>query len=162
MSATLSELSDIHEKLIPVLREKLHPVEGATPHDLWDYLHAFGKAADALLYAQLFCPQFIDVDGTVLLYQIPDTEQRYRAAKVAATLSSQEIEESFNFVEVPYLFANGNDASNGEVDLLAEFIAEAWRGRLAYLYSSRKFEVYVVPSAQAYSGGAEVRFFELR
>ncbi len=82
-------------------------------------------------------------------------------AKAAATLSLQEIEESFNVVEVSCLFSNRSGSCNGEGDLLAEFIAETWRARLAYLYSPRKFEVYVSSSDQTNSG-AEVRFFEIR
>ncbi len=51
---------------------------------------------------------------------------------------------------MPYLFANkemfcDDDKDEDEDEVLAEFIAEAWRGRLLKLFPERKFIVEVIP-----------------
>jgi hypothetical protein len=151
-----------YQKLISLLRRLFHPVEGATPHDLWDFLHQFGNSVDALLYVQLFCPEFVEVDGSVLLNPMgSNTEKRFLEAKRTSKLDRAEIESSFNILEVSYAFADRSRSSNGEGTLLAEFVAETWRARLNYLYSPRNFEVFVLLPEQT-GGVAEVRFFELR
>src|SRR5258708_22446576 len=94
------------DNLISLLRRRFHPVEGTAPHDLWDFLHQFGNAGDALLYAPLFCPRFIEIDGSILLDRMgPDIEKRFLDAKKASKLKLGEIESSFNVLEVSYAFA---------------------------------------------------------
>ena len=66
-------------------------------------------------------------------------------------------------MEVAYAFSNTAPNTDGDVedDLLAQFVAEAWRGRLAVLYPSRRFEVVIV-SAEQMGSVTTVQFFELR
>jgi hypothetical protein len=152
----------MYRKLTSLLRQQFHPVEGTTRHDLWDFLHQFGNAINALLYAPLFCPEFIEVDGSILLNRMgSNIEERFLDTKRTSKLSLAEIESSFNFLEVSYAFADRTRSSNGEGTLLAEFIAESWRARLMYLYSPRRFEVSVLLPEQT-GEVAEVHFFGLR
>jgi hypothetical protein len=81
-------------------------------------------------------------------------------AKKAAAWSLPELEISFNFLEVSYAFSDRRSSNGGDA-LLAEFIAEAWRGRLTLLYSPRKFEVSVLSPEQTGSV-VGVQFFEIR
>src|SRR6266404_9379067 len=123
----------MHRRLTSLLRQHFHPVEGTAPHDLWDFLHQFGDQMSALLCAPLFCPEFIEGDGSILLNRMgPNIEERFLGAKGTSKLSLAEIESSFNFLEVSYAFADRSRSSNGEGTLLAEFIAESWRARLMY------------------------------
>src|SRR3981189_878794 len=115
----------MHRKLTSLLRQQFHPGEGTTPHDLWDFLHQFGNAINALLHAALFCPEFIEIDGSILLNRMgSNIEERFLDVKRTSKLSLAEIESSFNFLEVSYAFADGTRSSNGEGTLLAEFIAD--------------------------------------
>jgi hypothetical protein len=105
---------------------------------------------------------FFEVEGSVLLDQWTfDQSTRFIAAKRAGQASIQELERSFNFLEVSYAFSNTARETDGDGELLAQFVAESWRGRLALLYPSRQFEVSIIPAKEAGSSVA-VQFCELR
>jgi hypothetical protein len=123
-------------------------------------LHQFGNAIDGLLYAPLFCPPLIEVEGSVLLDQ-GNTAKRFVDAKLTGTMSLRRLEASFNLLEVSYAFSNRARDTGDEGDLLAQFVAEAWRGRLALLYPLRRFEVLVLSPEKTGSVTA-VQFSELR
>lgn len=132
---------------------------------LWDMMHVFGSTRNALLHAQLFCPEFIEIDGSILLRNSVSSfgktkEESFLSGKMAGKLSLAELEASFNSVEVGYLFAHSAD-SDEDGDLLAEIIAETWRARLNYLYPHRKFEVSVLSPEQT-SHITQIEFFEIR
>ncbi|MGH6712656.1 MAG: hypothetical protein ACREEK_27310 [Bradyrhizobium sp.] len=149
-------------QLLTYLRQHFRAVEGTTPHDAWDFTHQFGNAVDALLYVPLYCPEFIEVDGSILLNRMgSDFEKRFVEVKRTSKLALTEIESSFNVLELGYAFSDRTRVSNGENALLAESVAEAWRARLVYLYSPGRFEVSVRWAEQT-GDTAEVHFFELR
>lgn len=88
--------------------------------------------------------------------------KRFREAKKKSPGQLREIESSFNFTEVPYLFAgNGRDASDEEDRQLAGRIAEAWRAWLHHRYPGRRFCVEVIPPEEAGSV-VSVSFYERR
>jgi hypothetical protein len=111
-----------------------------------DLVHAVGTAAQACLYATLFCPEFVEVDGSVLLHRAAETEDEFnRFRRFKDAKGKRAAEASFNFVEVPYLFRPaGRDLSDEEDETLAEMIAASWRGWLCQLYPGRQFEVEVL------------------
>jgi len=140
-------------------------VKGYENFDSYDYLHAIGSAKEALLYAGLFCPDLIEIEDMVLLKMKVDDEVNLKGLyklKSEGKRTHQEIEKSFNFVEVPYCFASGrNDLSEEEETLLAELIASSWRGRLITEYPNRRFKVMVAKVGDL-SDVVAVVFFEER
>jgi hypothetical protein len=152
----------MYTELIDVLKRCYPVTEGEIPHNQWDVMHQFGNAAEALLYVPLFCPEFVEVEGSVLLNRRgTDLEKRFLMAKRAGRHNLSELESSFNFLEVPYAFSNGRYIDAQGDDLLATFVAETWRARLKLLYDARKFEVGVLPPEQTGSV-IGVHFFEIR
>ena len=140
-------------------------IDGYENFDSYDYLHAIGFAKQALLYAGLFCPDLIEIEDIVLLKMKVDDEvnlKEFYKLKSDGKHTRQEIEKSFNFVEVPYCFASKrNDLSEEDEILLAEFIANSWRGRLMTKYPDRKFRVMVAEAGDL-SDVVAVVFFEER
>src|SRR5437870_4598141 len=127
------------EILIAALRRKFKAQEGPVAHSPEDFMHEFGDVVSALLYSVLFVPDFVEVENSVLLrFGREDQAQKFVEAKNNTKMTLSALESSFNFVEVPYLFSN-SDTTDDEAKLLAETIAEAWRGRLKTLYPTRIF-----------------------
>lgn len=155
---------NLHSQLLTTLREAFTHDPRSIPHpqNLWDCVYQFGNEIDALLYAQLFCPDFTQVEDSVLINRIGgDTATAFIAAKKTWKGSLSELEASFNLLEVAEAFSNTERATDTQAALLAEFIAESWRARLALLYPTRGFEVVVLPPAE--SGYVhEIRFSEVR
>jgi hypothetical protein len=151
------------EAILTALRKRFRFVEGQVPHDEMDMLHEAGKAPEALLYSLLFVPRLSIVADSVLLtyiYGVDDTERHFLEGKREGRMSLERLEASFNRVEVPFLFFDRN-ADDDEDRLLAERIAEAWRGALAVFCPDRRFVVNVVPPEE--NGDIiAVEFFERR
>jgi len=114
--------------------------------DLNDFLFEYGNVQSALLYARLFVPEFKLVAGRVILDD-GNAPEAYAKA-ITESLSGEVDPDSFNWIEVFYLFAEsdtGIDPHHYDDDhVLAELIAEAWRGRLLSLFPDRKFVVEVM------------------
>jgi hypothetical protein len=145
--------------LVEIFRTKYQPIEGSVAHEVQDYVHEFGDPTSALLYGTLFVPEFTEVDGSVLL-AAHGREREFRDAKAQRNMPLSELEASFNYVEVPYLFLNGA-CSDAEELLLAKMIAKAWRAQLLMLYPNRMFDILVrLPEETGHV--AEVRFSEVR
>lgn len=131
-----------------------------------DYLHFFGTEKQALLYALVFLPSFEEVLGSVLQVSFRLNASSFPLSFINAINEGgalHDIEDSFNYVETSYIFNLGNMENLTDEDdkLFAECVAEAWRGRLALLYPSRKFNVHVVEPPE--SGDAYgVSFHEIR
>ena len=132
-----------------------------------DLIYQCGDMVSALLYSTIFFPEFIEVDGSILLKNnVPDVETRFRSGGAESNLSLAESEASFNSVEVGYIFST-RPISSFDTDTsaleqkLAKIIADAWRCRLKDLYPTRIFSVSVLTpeeSGSVYS----VEFYELR
>lgn len=150
--------------LVPLLRAAF-----ADGHDTanWtrdDFLHGFGTLHGALLYAALFAPTFIEVEGCIFLAEFaqPPGEElagKIRAARTQSASALAQFLDSCNWLEVPYLFADRR-GSDEEVDTLAHAIADAWRLRLRGCYPNRQFEVRVLPASET-GGTIGVGFIEL-
>lgn len=112
-----------------------------------DFLHAEGSARKAILYSTLFFPEFVEVDGIVLLkMNVADQVnlERFRLMKSVEGKSQRELEQSFNFLEIAYCFGAGrNELAEADEELLADLVAESWKCRLKCDYSHRRFKVYV-------------------
>jgi hypothetical protein len=120
-----------------------HPLEEGANFDIMDFMHAYGKLTQALLYARLFVPEFGVVNGRVILddgYKV----QCYSKAVLESKTGDVD-PDSFNFIEIGFVFGNSSDWDDDEDYILAELVAEAWRARLAMLFPDRKFIVEVIP-----------------
>lgn len=147
--------------ILAALRRRFRFTEGTVPHDAQDMLHQQGQASAALLYSLLFVPQLaIVADSVLVTFGDKDLEERFLKAKAENDWPLDKLEASFNLTEVPYLFADRN-ASDEEVRLLAEQIAEAWRGALAVFSPDRRFVVNVL-SPDVTGDSIAVEFFEIR
>jgi hypothetical protein len=122
-------------------------LDGLERFNLFDFMHLFGSIPCALHYVRLFVPEFKVVAGHVLWDDghVPEIYAKAVAESETGTVDP----DSFNWVEVYYLFsppAGYPDDDGFEEDkVLAELIAEAWRGRLLYLFPNRKFVVEIIP-----------------
>lgn len=112
-----------------------------------DFLHAEGSAKNAILYSTLFFPEFIEVDGVVLLkMNVADQVNldRFRLLKASEKQSQCELEKSFNFLEIAYCFCSGRDQLKSvDEELLAELVAESWKCHLKGSFPHRNFIVRV-------------------
>jgi hypothetical protein len=148
------------EAILTALRKRFRS-DGHVPHDEMDMLHETGKAPEALLYSLLFVPTLFIVDDSVLLmHGVDDAERHFLEAKRASGMPLERLEASINRVEIPFLFID-RDLDDDEERLLAEQIAEAWRGALAVFSPERRFMVKVIPPEENGDVTA-VEFFERR
>jgi hypothetical protein len=138
--------SDASEDITALLRAR-YDQDGGT--DVWhraDFLHGFGSVRAALLHSALFLPELVEVDGLVFLKTFfPGVwDEAKLAAEVRARRASPDellqFMRGFNWVEVPYLFAD-RSGSDEEDAALARLMAEAWRARLKDLFPKRRFDV---------------------
>lgn len=130
-----------------------------------DFIYSFGRASQAVLYSMLYMPELVEVGGSVLLaWNVPDEEakQRFLSGLEKTAMSIEELEASFNFVEIGYLFdAAGRDTTDEEDELLAKLLANAWKGHLALCYPKRVFVIEVLSPAHTGST-VGLHFFEKR
>lgn len=153
-------MSEISER-IQVLGQYLDA--GLTP---LGQIHLHGQASLALLYSSLFVPDVEEVEGSVLLSWNLSDKQRERfigAKRSSQDYQFQELEASYNSVEVSYIFgtAEGRDLQEEDDVVLAEIIAKAWRGFFKITYPDRYFEVEVL-DPDVTQGVVGLRFFEIR
>ncbi len=146
---------DILHKHLPVAE---WTADWKAPPDIDDVVHMFGNVAGALLYARLFVPEFRVVEGIVILDDGVRPEE-FLEAIPESKKDLRELSDGFNWIEPTYIFAN-RDSDWDEDQVLAELIAEAWRGRLLKLFPDRKFIVEVLSSEQT-GGGIGVGFKEV-
>jgi hypothetical protein len=151
----------MNDRLSECLRRHFHPAEGTLPHDEWDFMHQFGNLVDALLYAPLFRPEFVEIDGSVLLGLFGCRSESFVESKRDGAMTLQELERSFNLLEIPYTFSNTGRGGDDDARLLAQFVADCWRAHLTFLHPSRKFEVSILPPDETGSVIA-VQFCEIR
>ena len=123
--------------------------------DRGDFLHERGSTLGALTYSVLFAPAFVEIEGFVFITNLTpepaggleEIAAQLRAARAKSDEDLRNLLASYNWMEVPYLFAN-NRGSDPEVSTLARAIADAWRARLRGLYPDRHFEVRVLPASE--------------
>jgi hypothetical protein len=128
----------------------------------WDLLRDHGDLVSALLCATIFFPEFVEVDGSVLLKDnIDDRDIRFRRAKSDPNNSIAALEASFNSVEIGYLCPRPLLKYDTVQEKLVNIMSETWKCRLKQLYPSRVFSISIVPPEE--SGDVYVmQFFEVR
>lgn len=104
-----------------------------------------GNAEEALLYASLFNPLTIVIDGLVFLKnQINLNNLNERVSHCRSSgWSEDEIERSFNFVEVGYMF-NDRETDEAIDGILADCLRDTWELVLNARYPERRFDVTVI------------------
>ena len=128
--------------------------EGGARFQNWDaveFLHAFGSAHAALLYAALFAPEFVEIEGAVFLKDFgaslqggaEATAEMVRRARAGSPEQFKRFVDSRNWVELPYVCGNPSDTEE-EYERLASLVVDAWRARLKDLYPERRFIVRVL------------------
>ena len=151
------------EELVQLLR-RLYPDRDTTGFNVFDFLHAEGSPAHALLYSRLFWPEFVEIDEMVLLKEsVEDEADRDRLAGATKRYSGdrRKTEESFNLVEVPCLFGKRLlETDEKEAQWLADRLAAMWRCRLKELYPSRRFSVEVIPPEET-GGEVGIVFYQI-
>ncbi len=135
---------------------------------LSDFVHAFGKASDALLYSSLFMPELIKIEDSILLRDnsdLPVMRKRFLEAKQKIENNNvciSKLEASFNFIEIGYAFEpSGRNTSDEEDEILVYRIRDAWDAWLKLKYPDRKFIVESLSSEQTGST-VGVTFFQKR
>ncbi len=148
-------MGDFDSELIAHLKEhykedykKSYPDSDMANFDIMDFIHAFGSSLYALMYSRIFWPEFVIIDDMFFLKEtIQDEHDRTRLKNAldACKGNKQEIEESFNFIEIPYCFSVSiPDTTDKEDDILVRRIAEMWRARLAMVFPDRSFKVDII------------------
>lgn len=124
------------------------PGEDNTGFNALDLIHKFGGPLIALMYSELFWPEFREFQGMVLLADVVEDDED--EARVDALLRQHgdrtEVEKAFNLVEVPLLFGEAaGEATEEEADFLAERLREMWTARLKLCFPQREFHIEVCP-----------------
>jgi hypothetical protein len=146
----------IGQRVTALLKVRYGPGNGTEPWDRADYLHAFGNFRDALLYSTLFAPEFVEVEGCVLLKELgvqpeggwAEVAATIKRARETSTDALKRCVDSSNWVEVPYLVTDTSATSEEEIEVPAEVIAQAWRARLRDCFPDRRFTVRIFDPAE--------------
>lgn len=128
-----------------------------------DYVHNYGNVQDALLYSTLFMPELMLFENSVVLREnIDNIESQFRFQEAKKNKSLIEIESSFNFIEVGYVFSpDGRPKNELEETLLAYRIRDAWEGWLKIQFPNRTFVVEILtPEKTGSSLG--IQFYQKR
>jgi len=147
-------MSKIKSDLINTIRQKYgHLDPNKTFRDPLDFIYCGGSPIDALLYYELFFPEFIEFKECVILrsrLSVIGAKDRLISLVEGYKKQSGGVEQlekdiaSFNFYEVAYVF-NDLDCSAKSLDLLADLMAKSWRLKLASEFPQCKFKVVVEP-----------------
>lgn len=117
----------------------------------------------ALLYARLFWPDFIEIEGMVFLEGAFEDEEDMRRLREALDRyggDREQVERSFNFHELDLLFGGLAGTSEQEDEWLAEQIVRLWRARLDDLFPTKQFRVEVVRPTPSEGHEIGVIFFQ--
>jgi hypothetical protein len=130
-----------------------------------DFIHALGSGRDALMYSQLFWPEFKEFKGMVFLaatVECLEDEKRVEAALQQYDGDLTKTEESFNLLEISYLFGKRiGETSVEEDNWLAAILCECWECRLKQLFPERVITVEIVPPAEV-GDEVAISFFQHR
>jgi len=142
-------------KLLERLRV-LYPDRDMREFNVLDALHAEGSPLLALLYARLFWPEFVEIDGMVFLKETiedEDDRRRLREAFEHYGHDRTQTEKSFNLVELEDLFGtHAGETSDDEDHDLLERLRQMWSARLSQLFPAQRFRVELIPNEQ--TGGS--------
>ena len=142
-----------------------YPNLDTTGFNIWDLIHAKGSALDALMYSKLFWPDFVEIEGMVLLKDhLAGEYGRKRVSEVNKQNKGDltRTEKSFNYIEVFYISGSRGGESTVEQDLwLAELLCEMWAARLKLLYPDRSFAVEALDESHE-GGELYIGFYQRR
>lgn len=150
-------------KLIVSKLHNLHQDRDTKGFNAFDFVHAFGSESEALRYASLFWPDFVEVEGMIFLATTIETDDDRRRVTETFERNQQDpikTEQAFNFVEITSLFGCSLSEGDDEVDrLLAELLSQMWAARLKGLFPMRSFKFDLVKPTLAGEEFA-VRFWQ--
>ena len=150
---------------IPVERYgELFSEKNTNKFNAMDYIHRFTSPLLALLFSELFWPNFIEIDGMVFLegtFEDDSDLRRLKKAEARYGNNRVKIEASFNTIEVPFIFGSRmGDTTDEEDIILAQTLASMWRARLTEKFPCRKFKVRVASSEET-GGEIAVVFYQI-
>ena len=127
-------------KIIEDLLYKHFNNKGYKDHDSWDYLFNQGNEAEALMYSELFWPDFKLVEGMVFL-NVTDLDN-LGASIIKHNDNKKEIEQAYNFVETMELFGKYTiDLTDEEYDIFVNRLVEMWSAKLKLQFPDRNYIV---------------------
>lgn len=121
--------------------------------DLEHLIHLYGKAEEALLYAALFSPIFNEFGSLIIVDSgrvKNEVEEKIDNCRFLGW-TDREIEQSFNLIEVGYLFSN-RDSSDLLDRALALAMIECWSNALRNRFPQKNFRFEIFDGQE--SGGA--------
>lgn len=128
-----------------------------------DFIHRFTSPMLALLFTELFWPEFIEIENMIFLESTFEDESDYKRlmdAVIKYKRDRNKVEKSFNTIEVPSLFgATIGDTTDNEDQILAKVLASMWKARLVEKFPERDFVVEVI-AAEETGGEIAVRFYQ--
>ncbi|MFO0570960.1 MAG: hypothetical protein U0263_35325 [Polyangiaceae bacterium] len=132
------------------LISKVFPRRSASGFNVFDYVHAEGSPAIALLYARLCWPEFAEFEDMVFLKEsVEDDDDR---ARIRQALDKNEgdrtkTEQAFNCLDFEEIFGSRvGDTTVRESLLLAQRLREMWQAKLERTWPSTQFKVEIVQS----------------
>ncbi|MCP4268814.1 MAG: hypothetical protein GY777_25080 [Candidatus Brocadiaceae bacterium] len=115
-----------------------------------DFIHRFTSPILAILFSELFWPDFVEIDNMVFLentFEDGSDLKRFNDAVKKYEGDRKKTEISFNTIEIPSLFgAHMGDTTDDEDLILARTIKSMWKARLADKFPNKKFLVEVIDS----------------
>lgn len=132
------------DRLIQELRD-FHADHDTRNFSAWDFIHAFGSPLAAAMYAELFWPEFTEIDGVVLRRDVAEDSQdidRIRRAISECNGDRALVERNFSRLEVPCgIFSES--ASDLLEHQLAIKLKQMWNARLQFCYPSTAYNVEI-------------------
>jgi hypothetical protein len=127
-----------------------------------DFVGAYGSPLLALAYAKLFWADFVEFKEMVFLADKLSEEAKEEIEELLENnYKNQEIEKSFNLIEVPSsIFGkNAGDTYDEEDYRLAETLKQIWSCKLEIDFPTKEFQFEVL-SPEDTSGEAAIIFFQ--
>jgi len=134
--------------------------------DLDEFIASGAMMSKALLYAGVFCPPLIEIEGMIfqwLDWQGPrDTAKTLVNEMLTKERSRQEVQRSLNLIVLSSLLVSDEHGVLAKDErLFVNIVAQAWRGWLHVHYPTRRFVVTVLPQEETQDVGPGVTFHEL-
>ena len=143
---------------------KLYSSEDTSNFNVFDFTYAFGSVLEAMSYAKLFWPDYVQVDGAILRSDIVDDDvdvSKVRQALCESNFDLQRTECSFNRLYIPEdIFGARAGESSDEIDVqFAHVLVEMWEARLKQMYPQYQFSVDLDSDSD---GAMSITFFRVR
>jgi hypothetical protein len=139
--------------------ETQRQVVGKAAFGFWDYLNTRGDFELAAAFGKLFWPEFIEVEGLILLAENYD-EKTYRQWK--QTVSDRDkIEAVINEVHVYDLFLNSSKqpVTSQTFEFIGWVLMKCWTCALKDKFPDRNFRVDYGTEPKEY--GPTIRFYQI-